>query len=236
MIRTIPSLLLLVVILLGSCNSKPQVLNTTLSANDFANKLKQLPKAHIIDVRTPEEFSKGHLQDALNIDWQNNHFEKEISGLDKSDPILVYCLSGGRSAAAANMMRNMGFKEVYEMEGGILNWRIAGLPEVTDKPAQNQGMNRQQFDSLTASDKIVLVDFYADWCAPCKRMEPYLEEISREMSEKVTVVRINADNNTQLCKELHIDAIPVLQVYRNHKISWSHSGYIDKSEIIKQLQ
>ncbi len=221
----------------NSCsNGQSQSSNTSLSAKDFEKKINQLPGAPVIDVRTPGEFSKGHLQNALNIDWNGDGFETEISKLDKSKPVFVYCLSGARSASAAGQMRSNGFKEVYELKGGILKWRAANLPETTDTKTKSPGMSRLQFDELINSDKLVLIDFYADWCEPCKKMKPYLDEISNTMSDKVAVIRINADNNQQLCKELNIDALPVLQLYKNKNLTWSNTGYISKEDVLKKLE
>lgn len=204
-----------------------------LTAMDFANKANELPTAPIIDVRTPDEFSKGHLLKAKNVDWNGNDFDTQMATFDKSKPIFVYCLSGGRSASAANKMRKEGFKEVYELDGGIMKWRGANMPETTvNKPA---GMTLQDYNNLVKSDKTVLVDFYADWCGPCRLMKPYLEEISKEMADKVVVIRINADDNQALCKELNIDALPVLQVFKNQKLTWSNIGFIDKKGVEKEL-
>ena len=82
----------------------------------------------------------------------------------------------------------------------------------------------------------MLVDFYADWCGPCKKMKPYLEEIASDMKDKVMVVRINADDNQGLCKELKIDALPVLQLYKNKTLSWNYSGFIGKDSVVIQLK
>lgn len=234
MIRLLFSLMASAILLLTSCSNGAS--QSTLNAQAFSEKIKQLPDAVVIDVRTPEEFSKGHLQHAVNIDWNGGDFGNSTAKLDKSKPVFVYCLVGGRSAKAAAQMRADGFKEVYEMEGGMMKWRAAGLPETTnDKPA-TPSLTKAQFDSLTRSGKQVLVDFYADWCAPCKRMKPHLDEISQTMADKVIVIRINADDNTALCKELGIDALPVVQLYHNGEATWNHRGYASKEEITAQLR
>ncbi len=227
----------LAAILFNSCsNGQTNGIKTNLSATEFADKIKELPTAAIIDVRTPDEFSKGHLVNALNYDWNGNEFDKQIAPLDKTKPVFVYCLSGGRSSSAANKMRAGGFKTVYELNGGIMKWRGANLPETTDNTVTSNGMTKQQFDALLNSDKLVLIDFYADWCAPCKKMKPYLDEISKDMANNVVVIRINADDNQALCKELKIDALPVLQLYKNKSLTWTNTGFIDKAEVVKQLQ
>lgn len=227
-------LLAIVAILLNSCtqaNTQP----TTLSAVEFAQKIKELPNAAILDVRTPEEFLKGHLSNALNFDWNGSEFEKQIATLDKAKPVFVYCLSGGRSSDAASKMRSDGFQLVYELNGGMMKWRSANLPETTESTAAPKGMSMQEFDEALQSDKLVLIDFYAEWCAPCKKMKPYLEEISRDMADKVVVIRINVDENPSLCKALKVDALPVLQIYQNKTLTWTHTGYIEKAAVMEQL-
>ena len=221
----------------SSCSyGQTQTSNTNLNATEFAEKIKELPSAPILDVRTPDEFSKGHLQNAFNYNWNGNDFEKQISKLDKSKPVFVYCLSGGRSSSAANQMRSEGFSQVYELSGGIMKWRAANLPETTNTTTSSTGMSKQQFEELINSNKLILIDFYADWCAPCKKMKPYLDEISKDMADKVVVIRINADDNQQLCKELKIDALPVLQLYKNKIMTWTNTGYISKKDVLKQIQ
>lgn len=228
--------LLAVILILNSCmNGQTQNPGQQLEATAFAEKIKQVPQAVILDVRTPEEFAKGHLINALNFDWNGNIFEQQLEQLDKTKPVFVYCLSGGRSSSAANKMRKEGFKDVYELNGGIMKWRGANLPEVKENANASSGMTRQQFNQLIISEKLVLVDFYADWCAPCKKMKPCLEEISKEMADRAIVIRINADDNQSLCKELKIDALPVLQLYKNRKIVWSNIGFIEREAVQKQL-
>lgn len=224
---------LIAVIILGAACSDSQSQSTNLSPTEFAERIKQLPSSAVVDVRTPEEYSKGHLQKSQNINWKGSEFDTQISQLDKSKPVFVYCLSGGRSAAAATKMRAQGFKEVYELDGGIIKWRAASLPEASITAT---GMTKQQFDQLTNSDKLVLIDFYADWCAPCKLMEPYLKEIATDMKDKVQVIRINADDNQALCKELKVDTLPVLQLYKNKSLTWKNEGFITKEEVLKQLK
>jgi thioredoxin 1 len=224
---------LVTVMIMGCGNGQSQNSSSNLSAQAFAAKTKEFPSSMLIDVRTPEEFSKGHLNNALNIDWNNSAFEAEISKLDKAKPIFVYCLSGGRSSSAASLMRSIGFKTVYELEGGIMKWRAANLPETTD--IKVLGMSKSEFDLLLNSNKLVLVDFYADWCAPCKKMKPYLDDISNTMSDKVTVIRINADDNQSLCKQLDVNTLPVLQLYKNKTLIWKQTGYLSKEDILGKL-
>jgi thioredoxin 1 len=210
--------------------------NTTLSAQQFSDKIKQTPDAVVLDVRTAEEFAKGHLPNAKNIDIHDKGFISQVKRINTSNPVLVYCLSGARSAAAAVRMRSEGFTNVYELDGGIIKWRVAGLPEVTDNVTASIGMNMEQYHAIFNTNKLVLIDFYADWCGPCKLMAPYIEEIKTSMNDKVQVVRINADDNQKLLKSLGIDALPTLIVYKNKQESWRNVGYIEKDKIVAHLR
>ena len=93
---------------------------------------KTLPVAHqnlvILDVRTAQEFSEGHLNGARNLDVKAEGFEQGLQQLDKNTPYLVYCASGRRSQAATAQMRQAGFGKVYELNGGIQAWQGAGEP------------------------------------------------------------------------------------------------------------
>lgn len=225
--------LLVVAFLLASCGNA-QSDKTSLDATAFNEQLSAHPDAVILDVRTPEEFAQGHIEGAVNYNWNDKQFEDNIAGLDKSKPVYVYCLSGGRSSEAAKYMRKKGFT-VYELEGGMMKWRAAHFPETAEQ-AQQKGMTRLDFEKLITSDKIVLVDFYAEWCIPCKKMKPYLDDISNDMKETVSVVRIDVDKNPELSRELKIDVLPTLQVYKQGQISWSNIGYVEKSEVVSHLK
>ena len=76
----------------------------------------------IIDVRTEKEYSEGHIPDAQNIDVQNENFAAQIQSLDKSKTYLLYCRSGKRSAKALNILKEAGFKKVYHLKDGFMEW------------------------------------------------------------------------------------------------------------------
>ena len=94
-----------------------------LDKSTFTEKLKTIDNAEIIDIRTPEEYQAGAIEGALNIDFYNDNFEKELSLLDKEQATFIYCQSGGRSGKALQKMRAMNFKEVYELKSGYRSWK-----------------------------------------------------------------------------------------------------------------
>ena len=84
----------------------------------------------IIDVRTPEEFNDGHIENAINIDFYSETFREDLDKLDKNKTYFIYCRSGNRSGRAMDIMAELGFKEVYNLSVGITAWVAEGLPVV----------------------------------------------------------------------------------------------------------
>ncbi|MBC7615591.1 MAG: thioredoxin family protein [Pedobacter sp.] len=230
--------IVIAVIILHSCsNAQTKSTQTSLSAIEFAEQLKKDATIQLIDVRTPGEFKNGHLENAINASIDGSDFKNKILALDKSKPVFVYCLSGGRSNYAAKQLRTAGFEKVIDMPGGMMEWRANNLTETKNANARNtKGLNLAQYQAMLKSDKLVLVDFYADWCGPCKEMKPYLDKIATEMTDKVVIVRIDADENTELCKTLKIGALPVLKLYKNEKMIWDNLGFIDEASVRKKLK
>jgi len=93
-----------------------------------ANKAN--PNFIIIDVRTPEEYAAGHIENSVNIDYNSASFQEEIEKLDKNKTYLVYCRTGVRSTAASYTLVQSGFTSVYHINGGLVDWQAAGFPVV----------------------------------------------------------------------------------------------------------
>ena len=235
MFSSLRFILLFAFLVLGSCNGQNGS-SSSLSAVKFSESLAATPGAVILDVRTPGEFQGGHLKNAVNVDWNGNDFEKNTSSWKPSTPLYVYCLAGSRSAAAARNLRSRGYTNVIELEGGMMKWRAAGLPESTTSTSESKGMSMIEYTALVTSDTTVLVDVFAEWCGPCKKMKPFLEELSRERASSMKLLRIDADAHPALCKDLGIDALPVLMVYKKGVRMESHVGFLDKPGIAKLLK
>lgn len=233
--KKIVTIIIAVISILTTTSCQQASANNELKAAEFKQKMEAEKSKTLLDVRTPQEYSEGHLADAINIDWNGGNFDAEIAKLDKSKPVYVYCLAGSRSASAAAVMRKSGFKQVYEMKGGILKWRAEGLPE-EGGATKVAGMTQQEFEALLNTDKIVLVDFFATWCGPCKKMEPYLNEISKDMAATVNVVRIDADIHSSLATQLHVDALPTIFIYKNKQLVWHNVGYVSREDMIAKLK
>lgn len=102
-----------------------------LSVADFATKISD-SSVVLMDVRTPGEFASGHIAGATNLDFESGVFDQEIQKLDKSKVYAVYCRSGNRSGQATAIMAKDGFKAIFNLDGGIINWSTSGRALVTN--------------------------------------------------------------------------------------------------------
>jgi rhodanese-related sulfurtransferase len=101
-----------------------------LSPDAFEQLLQEKESVTVVDVRTPSEYQQGHLANSINLDIYSKEFKTELNKLDKGKPVFLYCASGGRSNSALQYMTNAGFKEVYNLAGGIQAWEKARKPVV----------------------------------------------------------------------------------------------------------
>jgi thioredoxin len=224
--------ILFIGILFVSCQGQSQKSIQTIDVKTFAEKLKTTQNPQLLDVRTPEEYVVERIDNAVNVNWNGVDFESIASAYDKSKPIFVYCKVGGRSAQAANKLSEMGFKEIYNLEGGIMKWNANGLAKPSDKII---GMCSQEFAELLKSDKKIVINFYAKWCEPCKRMQPYILKMQEEMKGKVAIVRLDADENKTLLDSLKLDGLPVILIYENGKETWRNIGFLSEEDLRKHL-
>ena len=106
------------------------LITKNVSVSEFQELNKERPEAILLDVRTPNEVAQGIIKDAIIIDFYDKQFKEKVDKLDKSKPILIYCRSGRRSGIAMSTLRELGFSEVYNLQGGIIEWGKAGLETV----------------------------------------------------------------------------------------------------------
>lgn len=221
--------LLFVTTFLTNCkgqNSKVVVQN--LDVKSYAEKLQTTSNPQLIDVRTPQEYASEKINEAQNINWNGSDFAAQVEKLDKTKPVFVYCKVGGRSAQAADKLAELGFKEIYNLDGGIMKWNASGM----SKSSSNEliGISNDAYQKLINSDKKVVINFGAEWCAPCKKMKPYITRLQQELKDKVTIIRLDADENKTLINHMKIDGLPVIIIYENGKETWRNTGYLSEED------
>jgi rhodanese-related sulfurtransferase len=213
-------LITLQLVVIGSCNSNAQ--NSTIPVDEFEKGITQ-KDIQLLDVRTAEEFQSGHLQNALQANWNNpTEFQERVAALDKTKPVYIYCLSGGRSNAAMNWLGEHGFSKVYNMKGGVNAWKQAN--KAVQGSSNVPQITMQEYLNQIPKDKTVLVDIGAEWCPPCKKMKPIVETLEKE---KYTIVKIDGGAQTELCKQLNVTAFPTFIVYKNGVEVTRKTGALD---------
>lgn len=121
--------LTIVICVAVSCRS---FVTTTLEVNLFEKTLNQTSNPQLVDVRTPQEYSAGHLQGAILMNIKDASFDSLLLTLDKTRPVFVYCRVGKRSLEAANILEKYKFKVVYNLDGGINAWKDKGKAVISD--------------------------------------------------------------------------------------------------------
>ncbi len=116
--------LLVVLFATISCVNQNQAGVEVTDPNGFEKKMAETD-VQLLDVRTPEEYASGHLPNAQNCDVLADDFTEKVAVLDKEKPVMVYCKMGGRSSKAAAKLKELGFKHITDLEGGIMNWESA---------------------------------------------------------------------------------------------------------------
>lgn len=120
--------LLCVALLLLATNCKDEAKGEIkLVTADEMQTLMELDDVQLVDVRTPEEYKEGFIANAQNIDFNSPTFDEDVSKLDKNKPVILYCKGGGRSSKCSKKLLEAGFVKIYDLKGGITQWKFKGL-------------------------------------------------------------------------------------------------------------
>ena len=215
------SCLILMTTVLISCAQNASTESLTLKAGDFKEAILK-KGVQVLDVRTAAEFNGGHIQHALQANWlDKKEFTDRTQHLDKSAPVYVYCQAGGRSASAQNYLKEQGYN-VINLEGGMINWKMNNFPVEGngDKPQ----MRVADFEKTIASNEYVLVDVGADWCPPCRKMLPVLDELKQKPAHPFYFLAVDGGNDIDVMKSIKSESLPTFILYKHGKEIWRNQG------------
>jgi thioredoxin len=185
-------------------------------------------------VRTQAEFANGHIFGSGQLNYYTFDFSQKLLLLPKDQPIYLYCNTGWRSKRAAQILIESGYNQVYNLEKGIMEWELYDYPviiEPNSKPSEVDKMEPDEFYALINSDIPVFIDFYAPWCAPCRKMMPLIDSIQTKYRDEIRVVKINVDASKRLVKQLKLSSVPYFSFYKNGAKLFEHFGLLNQSEI-----
>lgn len=238
--RVVLGLGILMAFLQGCQDATGQLVNK-ISPAEVQKLIQQDASVQLLDVRTPEEVAGGVIGQPTIANYNANELAGAISKLDKNKPVVVYCYAGGRSASAADELAKAGFKKIYDIKGGIRAWTESGLPvnAAGAKPKSKASTNvAAELEQLLASGKPVLIDFYAPWCGPCKKMAPTLEKLAKENPD-VKILKVNTDENQELARMYKVEEIPTLVSMKQGKVTGRNIGMQSEAtlaQLIKDLK
>jgi len=222
--------LLSLFLITGCINAQSQ----SVDADKFEAGLTR-PDIQLLDVRSASEYEEGHIPNAMLANVSDGaEFARRIEALDKEKPVYVYCLAGARSERAANELRTRGFKNVVELKGGMNAWRKSGKP--VDGAKKVREISTEEYQAVLKSGKLVLVDFGAEWCPPCRKMQPVFDELEKTFTGKIVFTKVDAGTQAKLLQEQRVDELPTFILYREGKEIWRGAGVIEKASFEAQLQ
>lgn len=188
----------------------------------------------VLDVRTPKEFKSGHIKNAQQLNFYERDFGQKLLMLPKDNAIYLYCLTGSRSENAASFLVQNGYKKVYNLQRGIMDWNLKNLPIVVDADAVSDVENKYemaQYQELLKTEQLLFIDFYAPWCAPCRTMMPMIDSLKVEYQKDIKIVKINVDASKNLVKQLQIAGVPYLAFFKNGEMIFSKNGSLTRKEL-----
>lgn len=221
------SLIVLLVLTIASCN-KPT--NVALDVQAF-NERVQSVDYQVLDIRTTEVFKKGHIERAVNLPYNSSDFKTPDKALYLDMPICIYGNDESEQVAAAQELSKKGYKDIYVLKGAFASWKSSNLPIIEEKEKKIYESDTISFEEARKGNKLVMVDFNATWCGPCKKIEPFVHRLHDNRDTDVIVYSIDTDQRPELASEYTATYIPLLVFIKNNKELYRSTGEITEQEL-----
>lgn len=234
--RYLPFIIIILFLTVGSNGQKYKAFEN-LNSKEFKEKLSK-ESGILIDVRTLNEYKSQHIKDAGQLNFYALDFKKKLLLLPKDIDVLLYCNTGYRSRIAANILMKNGYLNVYNLKSGIMDWNLHNYPTITDtniKKDEKNKMDYAGFVDLINANNLSLIDFYAPWCAPCRKMMPMIDSLKTEFHGKVHIEKINTDTSKDLVKKIKVKSVPYFVLYQDGDKVFEHYGNISRKELLDKF-
>lgn len=203
--------------------------NSLLELNDFKTKVGET-NAQVIDVRSEDEYKRAHIPNAINVSTNDEYNNLQYSFYPDL-PTYIYGLAENDATIAAQKLHALKFKNLYVLKGGFNDWKGAGLPVEAQKEKRIYENDTIPFEVARNGSKLVVADFNAVWCGPCKMLEPYIHRLRDNRSDEVIVYSIDTDKRKDLMEEYKAYSIPLVLFMKNNKILYRSEGYMEEAKL-----
>lgn len=193
-----------------------------LTADAFAAKIKSQSAPQIIDARKPEEFAINHINGAVNIDQFAGNYSAQLQQFDKDKPVFIYAIQNYRPGILARELRQLGYKEVYELKSGIANWIGAGHPYFS---SVKNIVSLADYNKTIAGNRLVLVDIGTKYCGTCVKVKQVVDSLKQSNDAAYKIEEIDLYHNPELVAGLkEVQAVPTVLLYKDGKVIWKRTG------------
>ncbi|MGL4630951.1 MAG: rhodanese-like domain-containing protein [Leadbetterella sp.] len=209
-------------------NSKGQSFNS----QEFKDRFYKSTERILLDIRNPRLYQKAHISKSVNLDFEEDDFEKKIKTYNKKSEIFLYCQNGSYSSEAYTFLTEIGFKNIRILEGGFENWVRTPMPYVSS-PSFTETLSiytSEDYKNLSIRFELVAFTFIKDDCLACQDQEKVLNEIKTKYPN-LRVIKINAEDNLTLSEKLQIKEKPTLILYKSSHQIWRHTGLAKKEDL-----
>lgn len=214
--------LIVVLALTLACNQADQ---TAITANEFKTEIEK-GGVQVVDLRSESVYKKNHIPGALSVSGNTAEVIAKETYADM--PLYLYNENGEGIDELVSNLRKGGFKKVYGLKEGISAWNKQGFKVEELKIFENDTI---PFTKAILGSKLVMVDFNAEWCRPCKMLDPIVKKLRETRAKDAIVYSIDTDKNPDLAQQYKAESIPLLVFLKNGQEIGRSVGLISESKL-----
>jgi thioredoxin 1 len=204
-----------------------------LDSETFAFALRQDPNVQLVDLRSQDAFDEGHIKNAVSAPYENDNFENLAQKLiDKTRTLFLYCQTGTEGRNASIFLKDLGFKEVYFLDGGFTQWTASSKPYVSSG-RNNHPIVTFTVDDLNravASSRKLFLFLEAPMCKPCKAMESMIQK-NTGTHNGIKLLKLDISKEIAIAEYFNAKETPTFIYFKNGRQLWKYSGEIFEKDL-----